>query len=195
MTHYPETRVRDIGRIRGSLVAGGAPAVLRKSATTGTFDVFLSHSFRDADLILGIVEILESSGQSVYVDWINDAQLDRSKVIVATADVLRRRMGQCRALVYASTVAATHSKWMPWELGFFDGLRGSEHVAIMPLAGQSVAHPSGQEYLGLYSLVEELPTKTPGLKLPFVTRQQRGQREWKSLGSLATGSTEYTRLG
>lgn len=104
-------------------------------------------------------------------------------------------MRQCKSLVYASTVAATHSKWMPWELGFFDGFRGSEHVAIMPLTGQSGAHPAGQEYLGLYSLVEELGTKTAGQLRPFVTRQRIGQREWKTLASLTTGSDSYKRLG
>lgn len=195
MTYYSESRVRGVGRDRASLAAGGAPEVLRKAATTGAFDIFLSHSFRDAELILGVKEILESSGQTVYVDWINDPLLDRSKVVVSTAHKLRQRMGQCRGLVYASTVAATHSKWMPWELGFFDGLRGSEHVAIMPLVAQSGTHPAGQEYLGLYPLVREFPLKVSGEKQPFVTRERSGQLEWKTLGSLAKGSTTYARMG
>lgn len=195
MTYYSESRVRELGRSRGSLVAGGAPEILRKSATTGTFDIFLSHSFQDADLILGVKEVLESSGQTVYVDWINDPQLDRSKVVASTADVLRQRMRQCRGFVYASTEAAAQSKWMPWELGFFDALRGSEHIAIMPLAGRADVNPAGQEYLGLYSAVEELPTKSSGQKRPFVTRKQTSQREWKSLKSLSTGSASYTHLG
>lgn len=29
------------------------------------------------------------------------------------------------------------SKWMPWELGYFDGRRGSEQVAIFPLVASS----------------------------------------------------------
>jgi hypothetical protein len=84
---------------------------------------------------------------------------------------------------------------MPWELGYFDGLRGSEHVAIMPLVAQSGAHPSGQEYLGLYPLVQEFPLKTSREKRPFVTREQSGQLEWKTLGSLASGSTAFARMG
>lgn len=195
MTYYSESSVRGVGRARGSLVAGGAPEVLRKTATIGAFDIFLSHSFQDSELILGVKEILESSGQTVYVDWINDPMLDRSKVVVNTARTLRQRMGQCKGLVYASTMAATHSKWMPWELGYFDGLRGSEHVAIMPLVEHPGAHPAGQEYLGLYPLVQEFSLKTSGERRPFVTRERSGQLEYRSMGSLATGSTTYARLG
>lgn len=195
MSYYSESAVRGIGRTRASVVAGGAPEVLRKSATSGAFDIFLSHSFRDAELILGVKEILESSGQTVYVDWISDPQLDRSQVVVSTAHKLRQRMGQCSGLVYASTKAATHSKWMPWELGYFDGLRGSENVAIMPLISDSGEHPIGQEYLGLYPMVQEFPLRVSGEKRPFVTRQRGGQLEWKTLESLAVGSNSYWRMG
>jgi len=162
MTYYSESTVRGLGRTRAGLVAGGAPEVLRKAASTGTFDIFLSHSFRDAELILGVKEILESSGETVYVDWISDPQLDRSRVVVSTAHTLRQRMSQCRGLVYASTVAATHSKWMPWELGYFDGLRGSENVAVMPL-GLAVGRPSEWAgVLGPLSIGAGVPTQDIG---------------------------------
>lgn len=195
MTYYSESMVRSIGRNRASLVAGGAPEVLRKAATAGEFDIFLSHSFRDAELILGVKAILEPAGQTVYVDWISDPQLDRSKVVVGTAHRLRQRLGQCKGLVYASTEATTHSKWMPWELGYFDGLRGSENVAIMPLVPQPGVHPTGQEYLGLYRWVQEFPLKVTGEKRPFVTRQRGGQLEWQSLQSLASGAASYSPMG
>jgi len=40
------------------------------------YDIFLSHSFKDAELILGIKKILEDDyGYSVYVDWIEDKHL------------------------------------------------------------------------------------------------------------------------
>ena len=113
MTYYAESQARIVGRTRGSLVAGGAPEVLRKSAAVGAFDIFLSHSFQDANLILGVKAILESSGKTVYVDWINDPLMDRSRVVSATAARLRQRMIQCKGFVYASTAAASHSKWMP----------------------------------------------------------------------------------
>ena len=64
--------------------------------------MFLSHSIRDATLILGLMGMLQASGLSVYVDWIEDAELDRENVNAATANRLRERMKTCRSLVYAT---------------------------------------------------------------------------------------------
>jgi uncharacterized cysteine cluster protein YcgN (CxxCxxCC family) len=122
---------------------------VQAAAEERSFDIFLSHSVRDAELVLGTVDILESLGYSVYVDWIVDTQLDRSKVTAKTANTLRMRMRQSQSLFYLTTANAVTSKWMPWECGYFDGLK--EKVAIIPLvqeAGSDAYH--GQEYLGLY---------------------------------------------
>ncbi len=45
---------------------------------------------------------------------------------------------------------------MPWELGFFDGHRPG-HVAILPLVKAAGGSYTGQEYLGLYPYVEDIP--------------------------------------
>lgn len=126
----------------------------RRAATdTDRFDVFLSHSSQDAEIILGVKAILESVGLQVYVDWIDDAQLDRSNVNRETADLLRRRMRQANSLVWAATDAASRSKWMPWELGYFDGFRPN-HVAILPLLDSPGEGFQGQEYLALYPVAQ-----------------------------------------
>lgn len=78
------------------------------------FDVFLSHSFRDAPTILGIAQVLESQRVTVYVDWLVDRKLNRSKVSAATAAVLRKRMHQCKSLIFATSTSSPSSKWMPW---------------------------------------------------------------------------------
>jgi hypothetical protein len=59
---------------------------------TDRFDIFLSHCVADADVILGVKTLLEEAGNSVYVDWIVDSQLERSRLTPATANVLRHRM-------------------------------------------------------------------------------------------------------
>lgn len=124
-----------------------------------TYDIFMSHSIRDADLILGMKGTLEDLGYSVYVDWIEDPQLDRSKVTPATADKLRQRMNSSASLFFVTTTNADSSKWMPWECGYFDGIK--EKVAIAPIQSQSNDNSySGQEYLGLY---------------PYVVQQQNTQ--------------------
>lgn len=114
-----------------------------------TYDIFLSHSLKDAELILGVKGTLEDMGYSVYVDWVDDPQLDRSNVNESTAELLRERMDASISLFYVTTENAEYSKWMPWECGYFDGVK--EKVAILPVKKYSYNNDyNGQEYLGLY---------------------------------------------
>lgn len=119
------------------------------------FDIFLSHSFNDQELILGIMMSLEDLGYSVYVDWMHDEQLNRDKVTSETAQVLRRRMNMSKSLFFATTAGSSSSKWMPWELGYMDGHNGK--AAILPVAQERTSTYSGQEYLGVYPYVQQNP--------------------------------------
>lgn len=118
------------------------------------FDVFLSHSVKDAERVLGFVRILEDMGKKVYVDWVVDKQLSRDSVTKETAETLRTRMKQSSRLLYLATDNASSSKWMPWELGYFDGLKSGK-VAILPLVDSAYSSFQGQEYLGLYSALDK----------------------------------------
>lgn len=119
------------------------------------FDIFLCHSSLDSDLILGLREYFQSLQFSVYIDWYNDPQLDRTQVNKATADMLRLRMRASSCLFFASSTNSPNSKWMPWECGYFDGTKGK--VAICPIVESSIQADNdnfqGQEYLGLYPYV------------------------------------------
>ena len=143
--------------VRGRGVKSLRPAewVLREASSgrpSQYFDVFLSHSFLDAELVLRLKELLEDTGLTVYVDWIDDNDFDRRRVTPATADRLRLRMEHSRSLIFAVTESSPSSKWMPWELGYFDGHK-SGHVAILPLVDASPTF-LGQEYVGLYPHVK-----------------------------------------
>ncbi|MFB8386909.1 hypothetical protein ACFC3F_07195 [Microbacterium sp. NPDC055910] len=115
------------------------------------------------------------------MDWIDDPQLDRSRVTAASARTLRERMRQCASMVYAATNAAATSKWMPWELGYFDGRKGQEAIAIMPLVeyeGQRL----GQEYLDIYPQIEKPDWSS--LSAPIVTKRMGPVTLQKSLSEL-----------
>jgi hypothetical protein len=127
----------------------------RAAPVSKAYDIFLSHSYEDAELIYGVKRLIEDLGLTVYVDWIEDAELDRSKVSTATAAVLRVRMRSCSSLVYAHSANSPRSKWMPWELGYFDGFKPMQ-VWILPLVASSDGEFDNQEYLGLYPPVEKL---------------------------------------
>jgi hypothetical protein len=140
-----------------------AATTLRKSAAreiltetaslTATFDVFLSHSSAEPEnILLGVKGYLEDAGLTVYVDRYTDSQLSPEKVTRDTAGLLRSRMRASNALLYIHSRHSKTSRWMPWELGFFDGLKG--RVGIMPVVQSASDQFEGQEYLGLYPYVD-----------------------------------------
>lgn len=188
MTFYTASELRSRA---GGLSAGAAELELSRlsKAAAGNFDVFLSHSFRDALLILGLKLLLEADGLSVYVDWISDPQLDRTKVSAATAGRLRERMRACRSLVYATSQNASISRWMPWELGLFDGTHGSERVAVCPIVTGTGSY-AGEEYLGLYKTLEKV--RDGSVTRPFMVQPSRQRAE--RLGSFAAGRGSFVGL-
>jgi hypothetical protein len=119
------------------------------------YDIFLSHSFEDAETIYLLYTYLQSLGWSVYVDWIEDSQLDRQNVTRSTAQLLRDRMKRSKTLIYASSSSSKDSKWMPWELGFFDGYKPNK-IATLPITYDSNKYKNyvGVEYLSLYPYIE-----------------------------------------
>ena len=134
MAYLQLFEAREIGRAESRRLQRRAEEILREEAPSSDaqFDVFLSHSFKDAETILAIKRLAELGRLKVYVDWIDDRALDREHVTPETAAVLQRRMRSSSSLVYAHSPSASASAWMPWELGFFDGLKPGS-VWILPL--------------------------------------------------------------
>lgn len=133
-----------------------------KWAAGKTYDIFLSHCSLDAPELVGLKLEIEETGFSVYVDW-EDPQLNRADVSARTAQELRARMKDCSCLFCAISPNAEASRWMPWELGYFDGLKGK--VAILPVLDQQPGvrdRFQGQEYFGLYPYVATGTVKESG---------------------------------
>lgn len=55
-------------------------------------------------------------------------------------------------MIYAFSENATNSKWMPWELGYFDALKGT--VAVLPISKTNKSSFVGSEYLGIYYYIQ-----------------------------------------
>jgi hypothetical protein len=157
---------------------GIAESHITKSASTPIatdFDIFLSHSYEDAEVIAGIKLMIEEDGLSVYVDWMEDSQADRSQVSPKTANILRLRMSHCRFLLYASSKTSPSSKWMPWELGYFDGMNHGQ-VGILPIVETANSNFAGQEYLGLYPAYQLIDFTSDGRHLGRIIGQDKGER-------------------
>jgi hypothetical protein len=152
------------GFVAESNIRNFSAAILARETVTANaslreYDIFLSHSSEDAIYIQALHDELTEAGFAVYVDWIEDPQMDRSKVSKATAAVLRERMKRCRSLLYATSQSAKKSVWMPWELGYMDA-RTKSRVAVVPIVDDADAGKDyrGQEYLGLYPYLDKTLT-------------------------------------
>lgn len=158
-------------------------------SATRTYDIFLSHSVKDAELILGMKGTFEDLGYSVYVDWIDDPQLDRTRVTSATADKLRQRMNSSKSLFYVTTANSDSSKWMPWECGYFDGRK--EKAAIAPILKTSTDNSfSGQEYLGLYPYVVKQPNRE-GAETLWIRKSSSRYIDYKTWVSSPNSQIEW----
>lgn len=90
-----------------------------------TYDVFLSHSSVDSELLLQLKSIFNHTNINVYIDWVNDrGALKRELTNVNTANAIIERLKASKALLYVHTDASINSRWTPWELGFFHALKG-----------------------------------------------------------------------
>jgi hypothetical protein len=132
------------------------------------FDVFLSHSSAEPEeILLGVVALLEDRGLSVYVDKYSDPHLSPEKVTRETAEILRYRMRCSNTLLYVYSQYSKKSRWMPWELGFFDGLKGS--VGIIPVTRNQEETFRGEEYLNLYPHVDIATIKKTNRRELWIT--------------------------
>jgi hypothetical protein len=129
-----------------------APQIDRAGFGVLAYDIFLSHAAADMQAVDGVRSLLIRADFRVYCDRYDDPMLDRSHVSAATADRLKMRMRSCNAMVYVVTAQASVSKWMPWELGFFDGVRGK--VLIYPVDEEALAAAKRQEYLSLFKILK-----------------------------------------
>lgn len=127
----------------------------RKSLPTKN-TVFLSHSHQDADLVLAAVNFLLTLGVEVYVDW-----LDGSMPAVTsgeTAAKIKAKIVECQRFAVLLSENSVGSKWVPWELGYADGVKDINKIAIMPIRRNEYTPDAtfdGLEYMSLYPVIKE----------------------------------------
>lgn len=174
MAYITESQVRARAALVTQPLQKSAGWVL-KSCTASvdeTFDVFLSHSSAEPEeILLGVKAMLEDVGLSVYVDKYSDPHLSPDKVTIETAEVLRGRMRQSNTLLYIYSQHSQKSRWMPWELGFFDGIKGD--VGVLPVTLNQEETFKGEEYLNLYPYVDAVPAAGAITKSLWINKGQK----------------------
>lgn len=119
------------------------------------YDVFLSHCFLDRETVFQLNYLMEEKlGLEVYVDWIEDPELSRDNVSPETAAHVREVMKRCSSLVYAVSRNSASSKWMPWELGYSDGIHGRVAVLVIDDGRTTLQAYQNQEFVGIYPFVD-----------------------------------------
>ncbi len=90
-----------------------------------SFDIFISHSYKDSDLVTKLKDILNAHDISVYCDWSNDNDfLKRSSISEYTEIVLKKRIEQSNTFLFLQTENSVKdnteilSKWVQMEINY-----------------------------------------------------------------------------
>lgn len=144
-----ESIKRDISNASETRILNKNHTVFSKKES---YDLFISLSFLDKKLILTLIDLFNNAGYSVYVDWIDDKNLDKNNVSYKTAKFIRNRISECKGLSYIATGNIVNSKWCPWELGLADGLLNGK-ACILPILKEPGVF-NGVEFVGIYPIIE-----------------------------------------
>jgi hypothetical protein len=136
---------------RGFSVGNQYVANVQKSATalyasSADTTIFLSHSHKDRDLIEPAIAFLRSHGVKIYVDWMDEGMPDF--VSGETAKKIKGKIREQKKFLVMVTENSKDSRWVPWELGFADPVKGMDHIATFPIAEKSDF--TQNEYMKIY---------------------------------------------
>jgi hypothetical protein len=106
-----------------------------------TFDVFLSHSSKDVDLLLELKQKLNRQNLTVYIDWVNDKEmLNRENQDVNTWNALYLRMNQSKRMLYVVTDNSILSDSTKREVEYFK--KQGKHVYVYQPQSITLPMPS-----------------------------------------------------
>lgn len=111
---------------------------------------FLCHSHRDDKLAEGLQALLAEQGVELYIDW-KDASMP-PEPNRETASRIQYRIKTCDWFLFLATANSMTSRWCPWELGYADGQKPHERIAIVQTSDSTTTH--GNEYMQLYRRID-----------------------------------------
>ncbi|MBR9779727.1 MAG: TIR domain-containing protein [Rhodospirillales bacterium] len=136
------------------------------AVVAGTQTAFLCHSHYDRSLAIGFRNYAERLGWDVYIDWLDEDMPERPTVETATR--IQEQIKTRSHFLYLATRNSSESKWCPWEIGYANGAKSRKNILIIPTTDSFQTH--GNEYLGLYQRIEEVPGGGLGRFEPGTTK-------------------------
>ena len=94
--------------------------------------------------------LLAEQGVELYIDW-KDASMP-PEPNRETASRIQHRIKTCDWFLFLATANSMTSRWCPWELGYADGQKQTDRIAIVQTSDSTTTH--GNEYMQLYRRVD-----------------------------------------
>lgn len=116
---------------------------------------FLCHSHKDHKMALGLQQWLKEHGLDLYIDW-QDALMPEIPD-ASTAARIRTVIRGADVFLLLATRDSMTSRWCPWELGFADGVKRNDQIAVISTRDGS-GNYYGNEYLQLYRRIDQAAT-------------------------------------
>ncbi len=132
---------------------------------------FLSHSHKDSQLVLGLQELLNNQGWDVYIDWQDQTMPEKPNS--DTAFNIKAAIVSADWFLFLATQNSMTSRWCPWEIGYADGKKKYDRIAIVPTQ-DNMGHFYGNEYLEIYNKIDVSSGGVPGLAFFDI----RGNGKW-----------------
>ena len=98
------------------------------------------------------VAFLKTLKADVYIDWL-DQEMPQ-KTSPETAKKLKEKIREHDKFVMLATKNSKESKWVPWELGFADEVKGMQNIAVLPVSASSASY-EGTEFVGIYPVIRK----------------------------------------
>lgn len=131
---------------------------LKSERSNAQVTIFLSHSHADRDIVYAFIQYLASFGINIYVDW-QDSEMPRV-TSVETARRIKDQIAANKLFMVFYTLNSKNSRWVPWELGVADQIKGYDYTYIVPVADDQQGQFNELEYLRIYKRIEFADTNT-----------------------------------
>lgn len=112
--------------------------------------VLLSHKHEEVRFILKIKEFFNVEGIDIKIDWL-DPDMPQVTDKETTYKIRQYIMNWDKFILIASE-NSKKSLWIPWELGFADGVKGLIDIAILPITYNENKWKD-REYYNIYNFL------------------------------------------